>query len=143
MKISDKGEFPKYFTERVDKAKERIYNWEDIDELIKNENKLAGQFSYGNLTPEQFGKKLSEIQTKVPSLIVTSVDELDMIMEYLNLDDDIRNDILGSMKIKTRQAEENGFLTRYSIWFYKSVSGNLSMYCGVQIEVKHKIQKLA
>lgn len=130
--------YPKDFIDKIEKAKKRLYAWPEIEDLIKNEQLLAGQFAYGNLSKKQFSKKLLEIKSKTPSMIVTSLAELDAVMKYLKTTDDVRNQTLADMQIKAEQSEEKGFATRFSLWFYKSITGNIMVYCGLQINLKNK-----
>ena len=131
MNISD---LPKNLIDKVNKAKENVYSWSEIDELIKKENVLARQLNLGKISDEECTKKLSSIQTKVPSLIINSIPELDMVMRYIGVPDDVKRESLTDLELKAKHAEDYGFLTRFSVWFYKSVSGRLTMYCGVQIK---------
>jgi hypothetical protein len=132
---------PKYLIDRIEQAKKRVYAWPEIDELIKNENILARQFAFGNLGKKRLGKNLKQIQSKLPSLIVTSLPELEMVLRYVGVIDDIRKETLGNLQLKAEQSEKEGFRTRFSIWFYKSVSGNLSAFCGVQVDLKQKFNR--
>jgi len=134
-------DYPKYLIDKIEQAKKRVYTWPEIDELIKNENILARQFAFGNLGKKRFGKNLKQIQSKLPSLIVTSLPELDMVLKYIGVTDDIRKETLGNLLLKAEQSEKEGFRTRFSIWFYKSVSGGLSAFCGVQVNLKQKFNR--
>ena len=132
-------DYPKDFIDRIEQAKKRLYAWPEIEDLVKNEQVLAGQFAYGKLSKKKFSKKLLEIKSKVPSMIVTSLMELGAAMMYLKVSDDIRSKTIADMKIKSEQAQAKGFATRFSLWLYRSITGNIMAYCGLQINLKKKI----
>ena len=131
-------DYPKDFIDRMEQAKKRLYAWPEIEDLVKNEQLLAGQFAYGKLSKEEFRKKLLEIKSKVPSMIVTSLVELDAVMRCLKVGKDVRSKTLADMEIKAQQSQDKGFATRFSLWLYRSITGNIMAYCGLQINLKKK-----
>lgn len=125
------------FKNRVKQAMKHPYVWPEIEELQTNEQLLAQKYLYGKLKKKDFERKISKLQSKVPSLIVNSLPELELTMQVLNTAGDIKTKTLQDMSFLYDQAIKQGYQCRFSIWFYKPIQKKgISMYCATQINIE-------
>ncbi len=123
------------FKIKIKSAMENSYVWPEIEQLKDNEQLLAQKYLYGNLKREDFERKISELQSKSPSLIVNSLTELEAVMEFLDVDEEIKGQTIQDMEFQYEQAKKQGFLCRFSIWFYRTLDNREAMYCATQIYI--------
>lgn len=127
---------PESLRNKVFAAMERPYLWPEIEALQTRQQALAQKYILGKVTKKTFGKELKKIQSASPSVLVSSLPELEAVMNLLDLDEGVKRGTLADLSLKHDRAVNSGYRCRFSIWFYRSVSGAIAFYCGVQIDIK-------
>lgn len=125
---------PQNLIDKIEKAMSRVYYWPEIAELIDLEQTSALEIARGK-TDKKLEKKVSNMQKKIPSLIVYTLVELEYVFDYIGMESDIKNGTLQKLYFQSVQGIDKGYKTRFSIWFYKPVKGTLAMYSAVQFHL--------
>lgn len=129
------------FKDKIKKAMEKPYAWPEIDERIKTERLVTQKQLYEKIKDIDLEKKLAKLTSETPSIIINSLSELEAIMDYLNIKDDVNNDVLIDMKFQYDKAADQGFPCRFSVWFYKAIPIGIAMYCATQIYISTEKSK--
>ncbi len=114
---------------------EKPYVWQEVEDLQTNEQLLAQKYLYGKLSGREFDRRLTRIQSQVPSLIIKSLDELEAVMDILNIGEEIKRKTLQDMSFQYEKAVKQGYLCRFSVWFYETIYKGTAMYCATQIYI--------
>ena len=125
----------KLLREKIQRAMAHPYALPDIEKREKAEQLLAQKHLAGQVKKEEFEKGLEKIETETPSLIVTSIEELRAVLDFLDLPGDTKEQTLADLTMQYQRATDKGYACRFSIWFYTAIGGDIAAYCGTQIDI--------
>lgn len=122
------------FLEKVRIAMKFPYSLDDVNAQQEAEKNLRIQFLSGFINQEQFWIKLQQIQSQLPPLICSTLEEFRIVLRYIgcNPEDTIRiaSDILWDYQ----RANLYNIPKRFILQFYR-VNKGIAFYVAVQIHI--------
>ncbi len=134
--VANKLKLMKDLENKIKEAMQKPYIWPELEELFRKENSLNIDYIEGKFTKKQVEKKIQKVHDSMPSIIIYSFGELSYVMDYLKVDPQIKQNTLNMMSFDVDRVTKLGYSYRFSIWFYRSITSKVTMYCAIQIKTK-------